>query len=252
MKHLLKILMSSAWLLVLGALAVQPANAQKRYPAIEDPWDATDYRAVVQRVENDGLELPTLSDPATKPVFERMVNSDNIPLRMGQNWELAITIRFQRLEPVLQPLHQIIAFYSSEQQKGKPYATELARLRVYEAKAAGTFLDLSDPFLSSLPKDKHYEAIAAEHGKMKADARQIYSGLVQSMTETRLYAKSDILKMVRGAFDGLPSYQPIFTDQDRLDLTQRLTQQISASPDQELKTALTELRDAIKHRRVRT
>jgi hypothetical protein len=87
---------------------------------------------------------------------------------------------------------------------------------------------------------------------MKNDARQLYSGLVQGITETSVYSKPDILKMVGGAIDGLPSYQPIFTDQGRQDLVQRLTQHISKTTDPELKSAITELRDAIEHRRVRT
>jgi hypothetical protein len=72
------------------------------------------------------------------------------------------------------------------------------------------------------------------------------------MTDTRRYSKSDILRMIEGALDGLASYQPIFTDQDRADLVEMLTQQISKTTDRELKTALTDLRDSIKNRRVRT
>jgi hypothetical protein len=72
------------------------------------------------------------------------------------------------------------------------------------------------------------------------------------MAETRRYSKSDILRMIGGAHDGLPSFQPIFTDQDRQEHVQTLTQQISTTKDQELKKALTELRDAIVHRRART
>jgi hypothetical protein len=58
--------------------------------------------------------------------------------------------------------------------------------------------------------------------------------------------------MIEAALDGLPSYQPIFTNQDRRDLVQRLTQQISIATDQGLKAALTQLRDAIEHRQIRT
>lgn len=252
MGQLFKILTSSAGLLLWAVLAVQSADAQKRYPAIEDAWDATDYRALVQRVQKDGLELPTLAGSDTKPVFERMVNADNIPLRMGKNKDLAITIRFQRLEPLLSPLHKLIVLYSNEMQKGKPYAAELARLMVYEAKAAGTLLELSESFLSSLPKDRRYQAIAAEHDKMKSSAREIYFGLVQNIADARVYSKSDRLKMIGGAQADLPSYHPIFSDQDKQNLTQKLGQQISTATDQELKKALTELRDAIVHGRIPT
>jgi hypothetical protein len=72
------------------------------------------------------------------------------------------------------------------------------------------------------------------------------------MTETSLYPKPDMLKIIESAVSGLPSYHPIFTEQDRAGLVQKLTQQISKTTDQQLKTALTELRDAIEHRRIRT
>ena len=253
MGQLLKILKSSVWLLLWGGLAVQSANAQSgRYPPADEAWDGTSYRALIERVETEGLPLPTLSNSATKPVFERMVNVDNIPLRMGLNRDLSITIRFQRLNGALQPLHKLAVLYLNETQKGKPYARELARLMVYESKVVAALLDLSEPYLSTLAKDKRYQVHVAYLDQVKSGARQSYSSLVQGITETRLHSKSDILEMIEGALDGLPSYQPIFTSQDRRDLVQRLTRHISITTDQALKTALTRLRDAIKHRQIRT
>jgi len=253
MGQLFKILKSSIWLLLCGGLAIQTANAQSgRYPAADEAWDGTSYRALVQRVETEGLPLPTLANSATKPVFERMVNVDNIPLRMGLNRDLSTTMRFQRLDSALQPIRKLVILYSQETQKGKPYAQELARLMIYESKISAALLDLGEPYLSTLPKDRRYQVHVAYLDQVKSDARQIYAGLVQGMTETRLYSKSDILKMIRAALDGLTSYQPIFTNQDRLDLVQKLTRQISITTDQDLKTALTQLRDAIEYRRSRT
>lgn len=252
MGQLVKIATSSAWLLLCVALAAQSANAQKRYPTADEAWDATDYRALVQRVENDGLALPTLSGKATKPVFERMVNADNIPLRMGLNPEIPITLRYQTLKPILQPLHQLVVFYSNETQKGKPYATELAKLMVYETKAAAALLDIGEPYLATLTKDPRYQTHVDLLDQMKSGARELYSGLVKSMSETSRYSKSNILEMIQGALNNLPSYHPIFTDKDRLDLTKTLAEQISTTTDQKLKTALTELRDAIQHRRIPT
>ena len=253
MEQLCKILKSSVWLLLCGGLAVQTANAQNgRYPPADEAWDGTSYRALVQRVETEGLPLPTLANSATKPVFERMVNVDNIPLRMGLNRDLSTTIRFQRLDSALQPIHKLVILYLNETQKGKPYAQEVARLMIYESKVSAALLDLGEPYLSTLPKDRRYQVHVAYLDQVKSDARQTYAGLVQGMTETRLYSKSDILKMIRAALDGLTSYQPIFTNQDRLDLVQKLTRQISLTTDQDLKTALTQLRDAIEYRRSRT
>jgi hypothetical protein len=253
MGHLFKLLKPSVWLLLWGGLVVQSASAQsENYPPADEPWDGTSYRALVERVETKRLSLPTLSNEATKLVFERMVNVDNIPLRVGLNRELSTTIRFQRLDSALDPIHKLVILYLNETKKGKSYATELARLMVYETKVSAALLDLSEPYLSTLATDKRYQVHVAYHDQVKSTARQFYSDLVLGMTETRRYSKSDILRMIGAAHDGLPSFQPIFTDQDRQDLVQNLTQQISKTTDQELKKALTELRAAIVHRRART
>ncbi len=253
MGQLFKIVNSSVWLLLWGSLAVLSASAQSAtYPPADDPWDGTSYRALVQRVEDNGLPLPTLADAATKPVFERMVNDDNIPLRMGLNRGLSVTIRFQRLDSALPAIHKLVVLYSKETQKGKPYASELARLMVYEAKVSAALLDLGEPYLATLATDKRYQVHVAYLDQVKSGARQFYASLVQGMTETRLYSKSDILNMIGGALAALPSYHPILTDQDRHDLVQKLTRQISITTDQQVKTALTELRDTLQHRRLPT
>jgi hypothetical protein len=244
-----KILTSLGWLLLWGAVAFAQGG---RYPPDDEAWDGTTYRALVERVETKGLPLPALSNSATKLVFERMVNTDNIPLRMGLNRDLSVTIRFQRLDSALPAIHKLVTLYSNETQKGKPYATELARLRVYESKVSAALLDLSEPYLSTLQQDKRYQVHVAYLDQVKSGARQLYSDLVQGMSETRLHSKSDILEMIEGALDGLASHQPLFTSEDRRNLLQRLTLQISTTADQQLKKALTQLRDAIEHRQIRT
>jgi len=247
------LLKPSVWLLVWGALAAQSANAQSaHYPPDDEPWDGTTYRALIERVETNGLPLPTLSDASTKKVFERMVNAGNIPLHMGLNPALAVTIRFQRLDSALQPIHKLSVLYLNETQKGKAYGRELARLMIYEMKVSAALLDLSGAYLATLVTDKRYQVHVAYLDQVKGGARQLYADLVQGMAEKGRHTKSDILAMIEAALDGLAAHQPLFTDQDRRDLIQRLTQQISTTTDTELKKALTGLRDAIEHRQIRT
>lgn len=253
MRQLLPALRFWVWLVMCASLAAHAAHAQSaNYPPPDEEWDGASYRALIERVEDRGLALPTLSDAATKPVFERMVNLDNIPLRMGLNRDLNVTIRFQKLESSRPPILKLIGMYLNETKKGKPYASEHARLMIYGAKVSAAVLDLSERYLSTLKTDTRYLVHVAHHDKVRTGARQLYADLVQGMTETKLYSKSDVLNMIKVAVDGLPSYLPILTDQDRQALTQKLSQQIAATTDQPLKTALTELRDMIQHRRIRT
>jgi hypothetical protein len=253
MGQLFRIVKASVWLLLWGSLAVQSANAQgANYPFADEAWDGTSYRALVQRVEDKGLPLPTLSDAATKPVFERMVADDNIPLRMGLNRALSVTIRFQKLDSALDPIHKLVVLYSKETQNGKLYGSELARLMAYEAKVSAALLDLAEPYLATLTTDKRYQVHVTYLDQVKSAARQFYSRLVQGMAETRLHSRSDILEMIGAALAALPSYHPILNEQDRRELTQKLAQQISTTTDQQLKAALTELRDMLQHRRIPT
>jgi hypothetical protein len=181
-----------------------------------------------------------------------MVNVDNIPLRMGLNRGLSVTIRFQRLDSALPAIHKLVVLYSNETKNGKPYATELARLMAYECKVSAALLDLSDPYLSTVAKDKRYQVHVDYIDQVKSGARQLYVDLVQGTTQTRLYSRTDILQMIEAALDGLSSYLAILTSQDRLDLVQKLARQISTTTDQRLKTALTQLRDAIERGQIRT
>jgi hypothetical protein len=123
---------------------------------------------------------------------------------------------------------------------------------VYETKISAALLELSEPYLATLANDRRYQIHVDYLDQVKSDARQAYSGLVQGMGETRLYSRFDVREMIGSALDHLPSYHPILTNQDRLDLAQKLTQQISTTTDQELKAAITKLRDAIEHRRTGT
>ena len=80
---------------------------------------------------------------------ERMINVDNIPLRMGLNPKFAVTLRFQRLNSALDPIHKLVVLYQEETKKGKPYAKELASMMVYEAKVSAALLEVGDPYLAS-------------------------------------------------------------------------------------------------------
>jgi hypothetical protein len=117
---------------------------------------------------------------------------------------------------------------------------------------SAALLDLSEAYLATLTTDKRYEVHVAYLDQVRTGARQFYSGFVYGVTDTDRYSKADILTMIRGALAALPSYHPILTDQDRNDLTRKLTEQISGTTDQQMKTALTELRDTLQHRRIPT
>src|SRR5262245_49582687 len=66
---------------VVLLLAVQPALAQKPvYPATDRAWSSADYRDLNELIKSGKAPLPALADPAGRPVFERMVNLQNLEI----------------------------------------------------------------------------------------------------------------------------------------------------------------------------
>ena len=64
------------------AMLQTQAQAQSAYPPTNRPWNPGDYRALQASIKSGKAKLPSLSDPATKAVFERMIAKDNTPLHV--------------------------------------------------------------------------------------------------------------------------------------------------------------------------
>jgi hypothetical protein len=65
------------------------------------------------------------------------------------------------LDSALDPIHKLVILYLNETKKrGKPYATELARLIVYETKVSAALLDLSERISQHLQRTKDIKSMS--------------------------------------------------------------------------------------------
>jgi hypothetical protein len=207
-------------LLVPTLLVAQAELAQKPvYPASDRAWNAADYRDLNELIKSGKAPLPTLADPVSRPVFERLVNLQN--LEIARSKSLPIGSRLQEILGMFDVTRTLVAGYIAEAQKGKPYERELAKVQVYLLAQSSVILDVVNEFLPTIPKDNKYQARMAGFEKMKQGMRTIMAGVIESTSETGFYSKESTLELVQGIITYLPSMQPVLTDQDRQDFAPR-------------------------------
>jgi hypothetical protein len=235
--------------LLLAALAAQPAAAQKPadapWPPADRPWGSADYRNLVDSVKSGRLPLPLLASPTSKPVFERIVRDQNVAHNLLRNKDMAATVRLQEVMATISATEVLLSLYLNEAQKGKPHERELAKLMIHMISLAGNSIGLADETMTTMPRDSKFGAREEGLRIMRQGARTIFAGIIQSISETGFFSKASTLEMARGVVIYLPSFQSTLTDADRQDHQRRIGQQIDATKDAEIKTALSQMRMAI-------
>jgi hypothetical protein len=239
------------WLLAtlfLAALVPQPAAAQKQadapWPPADRPWASADYRNLVDSVNSGRLQLPLLASPTGKPVFERIVSDQNVAHNLLRNKDVAATARLQEVMATFDSTKVLLTLYLHEAQKGKPHERELAKLMVQMISLAGNGIGLADEIMATMPRDSKFAVREEGLRNMRQGARNIFAGIIQSISETEFYSKPSTLEMARGVVTYLPSFQSTLTDADRQEHQRRIDQQIDATRDAEIKTALSQMRKA--------
>lgn len=234
---------------LLASLAVQPAGAENRatpaYPPADRPWNSVDYRGLIEIVKSGQAPLPTLADPASKAVFERMVDLDNTALWLARKKEMAMGARMPEMLATGESVSALLLNYWNEALKGKPYERELAKLLVYLLTLTSATIGLTDEFMPTIPKDDKYEIRMVGLRQMRVGSRTMLAGVVQSIAETKFYSKGSTLEMARGFVTHLPAFQPILTDPDRQDHLRRIGKQLDITTDHDVRAALMSMRDAI-------
>ena len=227
--------------LVVAAIAIAIAGTAfaqaSKYPASDRVRMAADYKDL-DAVIAAGAPLPTLADTATRPVFERMTNVAN--LEMVRNKSLPVAIRLQ--EGVAQGgyVQKLLLAYLGEAQKGKPYATELAKLQVYLLAYGAALIGVANEFVPTIPHDDKYETRMAGFAQMKQGMRAIMTGIVESVGETQFYSSASTIEMAKALADYTPAFGNVLSDQDRQDYVRRISRDLDTAADPNVKAALTQ------------
>lgn len=235
--------------LLMAVLFAQPAAAQKPadapWPPVDRSWSSGDYRSLIENVKSGRLPLPLLTDPASKPVFERIVSDDNVANILPWNKQLPATVRLREVMGSLDAVGLLLALYLDETKKGKPHERELAKLMVQMISLAGSSIVLADEGMATMPRDSGFATREYGLQTMRQGARQIFAGVIQSITETHFFSKASMLEMARGVVTNLPSLRSTLTDAERQEHQRRIGQLINDAKDTEIKAALVQMHEAL-------
>ena len=232
-------------LLILPALLAAPAALAQApaYPAVNRVWAAADYHDLSELIKSGKLPLPTLQDPSTRPVFERVVNLKNLDL--AANKSLPVGTRLQEMLGVLDGSRVLLVAYVTGAQAGKPYERELAKMQAFMLAVATSSLAVANEFLPTIPKDDKYQTRLAGFEQMKQGFRTMVGGVIQSVGETTFYSKESTIELAQAVITYLPSMQQVLTEQDRQDFAKRVGDQIASTTDPDVKAALVRLQAAL-------
>jgi hypothetical protein len=237
-------LLALALVILPAFVAVPAAFAQTpAVPALDRAWGAAEYRDLNELIKSGKAPLPTLTDPATRPVFERVVNLRN--LDVAANKSLPVGARLQEMLGVLDGTRTLLVAYVTQAQAGKPHERELAKMQVFMLAVATASLNVANEFLPTIPKDDRYQTRMAGFEQMRQGFRTMVGGVVQSVAETTFYSKESTIELVQGIIAYLPSMQQVLSDQDRQDYAKRIGDQLAATTDPDLKAALGRLQAAL-------
>lgn len=234
--------------LVVSALNAASAQdgGSADYPPADRAWSAADYKRLAVLVSSGQKPLPTLADPASKPVFERMVSVKNAALTDIRDKNKPVQQRLVALTQTGGEVRQLLTLYLKEAKKGKPHERELAKLLIYTMQVFGASIGVVDEFAGTIPKDDKYEVRMGGLRQMQGGLRQIYGGVIVSISETHLYSKASTLELIEAALDNLSTYEPILDYQDRQGALAILEGQLETVKDQDTRLALVQLRDSIR------
>ena len=229
---------------MLSMMSTQTYGAAS-YPPADHPWGVAEYQRLLLLIGTRQQPFPTLADKASKAVFKRMISAQNVAQAKSRDESLPAGERMMALATATVAVKRVAVLYLKEINEGKPYERELAKLLVYLLDISGPTIKLADEFIASIPRDDQYEIRLGGLRQAHNGLRQMFSGVIISISETHLYSKPSTLELIQASLNNLPTYQPILTKADCQKAIRIVERQLKATNDKELQAGLTRLQDAL-------
>jgi hypothetical protein len=228
------------------ALSAAPALSQTSpYPPTDRPWAAADYAALAEAVSSGKAPLPTLADPATRPVFERLVSEHDVGMDMEARHQGTAEARLQEIVQTMAAFQPLLTAYLTAAQNGKPVERELAKLISTAVFHAASADQVADEILPTLPHDAAYQARMNGLEQMRNGTRTILLGVAGALGEPGSFSKASQLEMIAAVKSRLPAFQSAITDAFRTELAAKLGESAGKNTDPEVKAALLDLQKAV-------
>lgn len=229
------------------AMLQTQAQAQSAYPPTNRPWNPGDYRALQASIKSGKAKLPSLSDPATKAVFERMIAKDNTPLHVISIKGVPMAgAQILEISGVSDTLKSLIEVYAQQAPQSESVATDVAKLQLYMFKLMDAAAARSDAIKRGLPRDGNYEQqLTRLQQAWRTFGQEILNRNIYALfAGTKVYSKKAAIEMVQALMKRSATILKVLNDQDRAGLAETVRVQSKVIKDDDVKAAFARLQTA--------
>ncbi len=215
---------------ILLLLLAPPAFCANRYieagySAGEVRWTAKDYEKAAQlMLTNKELPLPTLADPDSTAIFQRMTDPAN--LAVLENKKVPVTARFIFLMNIGKQVGPIWDTYSSQVDQGKKVSEEVVRLFAFSLHLYKHTVLLAEEFLPQMPKDNLYETRRGGLKKMQKEIADIFLLGESSLRADSKFSDEQRSTAIAAMREAMPVAKRSFNFNFRHELRQKFAQRV--------------------------
>jgi hypothetical protein len=223
----MRLILHSLVLLFLLAPTAFCANRyiEAGYPAGEVRWTGKDYeKAAGVMLNNKELPLPTLADPDSTTIFQRMTDPAN--LAVLENKKTMVTARFMFLMSIDKQVSPIWNTYVAQLDQGKKVNDEVVRLFAFILHLGKHAVLLAEEFVPQMPKDNLYESRRAALKKFQKGIAEIFLRGEDSLKETGNFSKENRTIILTTMREVMPVAKRSFNFNFRHELRGKLAQRL--------------------------
>ncbi len=208
---------------VQGASAL--ADAVPHYPAETLPWAWQQYSAFYFTHYNTNLALPHRRTAPSRMLFERLIARENIDMIVAA--PVGREAKLIELGKILSAMGSIRASYNLAVIAGEPLQEELTEVQVFNLYLLASYAELAGDDLSENPAS--------------SAMRTAFLGVVQSISEENVYSAAQVARLSDALARRFTILSPLFPDEERRYLVQRLSLLQSRQTDPQSRDALARL-----------
>lgn len=217
--------------LVLPALLLAPcaALADGPYPDASRPWAASEYVNFLFGHTNGNQALPHLRSPASRAVFERLVDERNVT-RIATA-DMPATEKLRQLGLIISVTGEARAAYNTAVMVGEPLTGELTRVQLFA--------------LETIAATRRVSQSAPEWTVSESAWQTTLLGVAQSLAERHVYSAAERRALADGILQTLPELGTLLTEEDALALASDLHALNRSERDAALQRSQTQLEHAL-------
>lgn len=218
---------SLALVLSASASAAELFYLGQKIPDINKPWASADYQRLLEALEkvdsSQANALPRRSGEFTGPIYQRMINQEN--LRALLNIYTPLELRQNEAREVLFRLKELMRLYFDFKAAKQPYAAEALGLMTYSLSQQAVLFTLTTEFWMTLSQTEQRSPVRLKGlSETKAAAAMLTSSSLDYLALTQQFGREELVLYSAELSKRLPGLFVHLSNSVRAGLVQRINQ----------------------------